>query len=107
MSTLEAAYKILYALEHKGAPEYMGKILSPMALGIETWQYSDVIKTLLEESYITGVSFRENVIGEEEIDIKHARITLKGAQYLKENSAMALFAKTATNVISVAKGLLP
>ena len=102
MGTLEIAYKILYSLEHKDKPEYMGQIIGPEQLGVEQNQWLDVMKELLEGGYITGVSIRENIIGEINVDITKARITIAGAEYLRDNSAFAKFRNVATDVIRIA-----
>ena len=103
IDTLDIAYKILYSLEHDSKSEFMGLIISPDALDADPVKWEETIESLVEEGYITGISFRENILGEKLIDIKHARITLAGAQYLKENSKMAKIGKIATNVINIVK----
>ena len=86
MDTLKTAYKILYSLEHKKKADYM-----------------DVIRSLLDEGYIAGVKIQMDIIGNQMVDIENARITLKGAEYLRENGAMRKFAQIATDVISIVK----
>lgn len=101
--TLEIAYKILYRLEHERKSEFMGELISPERLKADPEKWLDVIQTLEDEGYISGVSIRENICGEICVDVGKVKITLSGAQYLKENSAMARFAKLAGNVITVVK----
>ena len=103
MDTLQIAYKILYSLEHKKKADYMGVLISPEALGVEPEKWLDVIKMLLDEKYITGAKIYKDILGGENVDIKNVKITLRGAEYLNENSAMRKFAKVATNVINIAK----
>ena len=99
--TLSIAYKILYSLEHRKKADYMGKIVSPEKLGVEPGKWAEVIRSLLDEGYIRGVRFSENIIGETEIDIEEIAITLKGAEYLKTNSTMEKIGRVATNIISI------
>lgn len=103
MDTLKTAYRILKNLEDGNRDKYMGLLLSPEALGVSPEEWKDVILSLVEEEYIRGVSVKENVLGETMIDIGGIKITLKGAEYLKENSVMKKLADVMTNVITIAK----
>lgn len=103
MDTLQIAYRILYSLETKKKADYMGKLIGPAALGVEPEKWLDVIKALIEERYISGVSIKEDIIGNTCVDIEKAYITMKGAEYLKENGAMQKIARIASNVIEIVK----
>lgn len=103
MNTLHIAYKILYSLEHDGKSDYMGKLISPAALDVPEDKWLEVLQTLLDEGYISGVKIGKDVLGNQYVDVKHAKITMKGAEYLSENSTMKKFAKIATDVITIAK----
>lgn len=103
MDTLQIAYKILYSLEHKENATYMGAVIGPAKLGVPEQKWLEVMRTLLEEGYISGVKITTDIFGDTYADVKKARITLKGAEYLKENSAMKKFAKIVTDVIEIAK----
>lgn len=98
METLEIAYMILYNLEHKRG-------ITPAVLGADLLRWGDVVQSLSDEGYVLGVLRRVNVLGETEIDVSDARITLKGAQYLKENSMMAKIAAALGHVIPVVSKL--
>ena len=103
VDTLEIAYKILYALEHGKKPEYKGQLISPQKLKVPEEKWLEVIESLLDEGYISGVRIYTDILGDTNVDISKARITLKGAAYLKENSVMAKFSKVATGVITIVK----
>ncbi len=103
MDTLQTAYKILYSLEHKKKADYMGVLISPAKLGVSEAEWLDVIQALLDEGYISGVKIQKDILGDQMVDIEHARITLKGAEYLRDNSAMRKIAQVATDVISIMK----
>lgn len=103
MDTLEAAYKILYGLEHRGQAECMGAVIGPAKLGLAEEKWLDVLQALLDEGYVAGVKLGTDILGQQMVDIKNARITLKGAEYLRENSAMRKLAKVVTDVISIVK----
>lgn len=102
MDTLKIAYKILYGLEHKGKTDYMGAVISPAKLGVPEDKWLEVIQSLLAEGYVYGVKIQKDILGNQMVDIKTARITIKGAEYLHENSTMRKFAKIATDVIEIA-----
>lgn len=103
MDTLQTAYKILYSLEHKKKADYMGVLISPAKLGVPEDEWLDVIQALLDEGYIAGVKIQMGITGEQMVDIENARITLKGAGYLRENNAMRKFAKVAADVFTIIK----
>lgn len=103
MDTLKIAYKILYSLEHKKQADYMGALIGPAKLDVSDSEWMDVIQSLLDEGYISGVKIKTDILGNQMVDIKNVRITMKGAEYLHENSAMRKFAKIATDVIEIVK----
>lgn len=103
MNTLQIAYKILYSLEHKNKVDYMGQIIGPVALDVPEEKWIDVLQMLLEEGYISGAKIGKDILGNQYADIRNVKITLKGAQYLSENSAMKRFARVATDVITIIK----
>ncbi len=103
MNTLQIAYKILYSLEHKEKADYMGALISPQKLGVAEDKWLEVLQTLTDEGYIAGAKFGKDILGADFVDINNIRITLKGAEYLHENSAMKKLGKLASNVITIAK----
>lgn len=104
MNTLHVAYQILYSLEHKKKADYMGVIISPERLKISESEWLDVLQTLSEEGYISGVEIKEDILGNVNADIENIRITMKGAEYLHENSTMKAIAKVASNIFTITKG---
>ena len=62
--------------------------VSAKSLGISENRWEHYIKMLYEAEYIDGVDIRETIDGETNTDISDIGITLKGLQYLAENSAM-------------------
>lgn len=103
MNTLHIAYKILYSLEREKKADYMGKLISPMALDVPEDKWREVLESLVEDGYVSGVKFGKDILGNEFVDVKHAKITMKGAEYLSENSTMKKIAQIATDVITLAK----
>lgn len=103
MDTLQIAYKILYSLEHKKKADYMGQIISPAALDVPADKWLDVLQTLLDEGYVSGARVGKDILGNQYADVKNIKITVKGAEYLSENSTMRKIAKVATDVITIIK----
>ena len=103
MNTLQIAYKILQSLETGKKTDYMGILISPQKLGGSEEKWLEVMQMLIDEGYVSGARIFEDIIGETNVDIENIRITLKGAEYLHENSAMKKIAKIATNVIEIAR----
>ena len=103
MDTLQIVYKILYNLEHKKKADYMGQLISPTALGVTEDEWLNAIQMLLDEGLIAGVKIRHDILGNTTIDVKNARATLKGVQYLHDNSAMKKIAEVATDIITILK----
>lgn len=104
MNTLHIAYKILYSLEHKGKADYMGQVISPEKLGVEPEKWAEVLQSLADEGYVSGVKTGKDILGNPYYNIKNAKITLNGAEYLHENSAMRKIAAIATDIIEIAAG---
>lgn len=102
MDTLQIAYQILNSLETGKKADYMGVLISPDKLKISEDEWLDVMRSLLDEGYIAGVSIKKDIIGNTNVDIENARITLKGAEYLHHNSAMKRIGRIASNVITIA-----
>jgi len=103
MDTLQIAYRILKSLENGKKDPYMGTVIGPAALDVTPEEWADVIESLLEEGYIRGVVIKKNILGETMYDVENIKITLAGAQYLKENSVMKKFGELVTNVITITK----
>ncbi|MCD7755747.1 MAG: YjcQ family protein [Firmicutes bacterium] len=103
MGTLEIAYKILYSLEHKKKADYMGQLISPQKLGCGVDDWVRTLEALLDEGYIAGVTVFTDILGQRRVDVSKCRITMKGAEYLQENSTMRKFAQIASDVITIVK----
>lgn len=55
--------------------------------------------------YIKGVEITEFINGEKEIDCEDIQITLKGLEYLQENSIMRKIYKAAKGVKEITPGI--
>ena len=90
MDTFKAVYKILTVLERAmDYPEFDIEQIGPEALGVskERWK---------------GVSIKYDITGETCVTVSKLRITLKGLEYLQENSIMQRLYQTAKGFKEVA-----
>ena len=103
MDTLQIAYKILYGLEHKDSADTIGSQIGPEKLGVPGDKWYEVLQTLIDEGYVSGIRAYKDILGNQTVEMDKARITMKGAEYLHENSTMKKFAKAASDVITIIK----
>ena len=89
MDNFKAVYKILTALEKAmDLPEFDIMEVGPEQLQVSRERWSRYIEMMNDAGYIKGVTVRKNLIGETCIEGGNIRITLKGLEYLQENSIM-------------------
>lgn len=99
MDNFTAVYKILTALERAmDIPEFDIEDVGHEALGVSRERWSRYIEMMADTGYIKGVTLRRNIMGETVVDAKNIRITLKGLEYLQENSIMRKIYKSAKEV---------
>ena len=99
MNNFTAVYKILSMLEK--AMDYPGFDISQIdhaALGVSRERWSRYLEMMSDVGYIKGVELSQNIEGETIADAKNIRITLKGLEYLQENSIMQKIYKAAKGV---------
>lgn len=104
-SNFKIIYKILKILE--GAmdiEEFDKQLISYESLGISETLWCNIMKMLIDNGYIEGVHV-VNVMGGRTPGIKMVtpRITLKGLEYLEENSLMKKASNLAKGIIDVVK----
>lgn len=96
-------YKILKTLEKAmdyEEPDLIG--IGYVALGISETRWKAIIEMLVECGYVKGISVSKSFSGIE-ILLVNPKITLKGLEYLEENSLMAKAKELAKGLIEVAK----
>lgn len=102
MDNFKAVYKILSALEKAmDLPEFDVMEIGPDALGVSKERWSRYLEMMADVGYIKGVTFRANVLGETVANAKNIRITLKGLEYLQENSIMRKLYNAANGVVDI------
>ena len=89
MDNFKIIYKILSVLEKSMDLENVDtERRSSNNLGISQQRWDKYMEMLLDAGYIKGVSIKKYTDGEMRVDIESIRITLKGLEYLSENSIM-------------------
>lgn len=99
MDNFKAVYKILRALEAAmDLPEFNLSQVGAQTLGVSEERWARYIEMMADVGYIKGVKVFENVVGETEVRDEGVRITLKGLEYLQENSIMQKIYQTANGI---------
>lgn len=105
MDNFKAVYKILSALEKSmDYPEVNMELIDNEALGISEERWSKYIEMMLDVGYIKGARIRKNIMGSTEVECSDLKITLKGLEYLQENSIMQRMYNVAKGIKDVIPG---
>lgn len=89
MDNFQIIYKILSALEKAmDKPQFDISQISAEALKISEERWARYIEMLADTGFIKGVRIYKNICEETQIEDEGIRITLKGLEYLTENSMM-------------------
>lgn len=106
MDNFKAVYKILTALEKAmDLPEFDIMEVGPEKLGVSPERWSRYIEMMADVGYVKGVSIHRDILGEIHVDAKNVRITLKGLEYLQENSIMRKLYNAAKGISDIVPGL--
>ena len=99
MDNFKIIYKILSVLEKSMDLENVDiERISSNKLGISQQRWNKYMEMLLDAGYIKGVTIQKYVTGETNVDAEDIRITLKGLEYLSENSIMQKMYKAAKGI---------
>lgn len=89
MDNFQIVYKILSTLEKAmDYPKFDVSQINATSLKISEERWSRYIEMLYDSGYIKGVEITHNICGDTRIDAINMRITLKGLEYLTDNSLM-------------------
>lgn len=105
MNNFTIIYKILKTIEQSmDFEEFDEYSISPKVLGISQERWKIIINELVNEGYITGITLIP-VIGKltKEPRIIKPVLTLKGMEYLEENSMMKKVANITKGIIEIVK----
>ena len=95
-------YKILKTLEKAmDYPEFDTSQIDYHSLEVSKERWSRYIEMMSDTEYIKGVKINRYINGETDVDISDIRITLKGLEYLSENSIMQRLYKSAMGVKNI------
>lgn len=102
MDNFTAIYKILQALEKAmDLPEFDIDQIGPEALGVSKERWVRYLEMMLDIDLIKGVRIQRNITGAYDVYDEDIRITLKGLEYLQENSFMKKVYKAARGIKDV------
>lgn len=102
MDNFKVIYRILRYLEKAmdlDEPD-MDKI-SAEALRLTEQRWLAIVEMLAEEGYVDGISVKRSLDGIPTVSVSRVRITLRGLEYLQENSLMQKAANLAKGVVDV------
>lgn len=105
MDNFKAVYRILSELEKAmDAPECDISKFDHEQLGVTRLRWIRYIEMMQDIGYIKGAEIKVNIFDEILLDAKDLEITLKGLEYLQENSIMQRMYKTAKGIKDVIPG---
>lgn len=106
MDNFKAVYKILSTLEKAmDLPEFDISAINYKTLGVSKERCSRYIEMMVDVGYIKGVRVGTNITGETIVECDNIRITLKGLEYLQENSIMKKIYNAAKGIKEITPGL--
>jgi len=102
LDNFKAIYKILSELEKAmDLPQFDLSMVNHEVLGITKERWTRYIEMMVDVNYIKGVTVSRDVCGEIHIKTNNIRITLKGLEYLQENSIMRKLYSTAKGIVEI------
>lgn len=104
MDNFKVIYKILRYLETcMDCEELDAEPIQPDALGLTKERWTGLMEMLINEGYIIGAEVKRHIRAAPMIMMDRPRITLKGLEYLQENSLMKKAADLARGVVDLIK----
>lgn len=96
MNNFKILYRILRSLEESmDAEQYDRRKLDPELLGISKNRRDALLKMLSDNGYITGVTY---ITGMHGVKIDNIEITLKGLEYLEDNTMLKKAARAMRDI---------
>lgn len=106
MDNFRAVYKILSSLEKAmDLPEFDIEQIGPDTLGISEERWSRYLEMMSDVGYIKGIKFTQDITGSTRVHGRDIRITLKGLEYLQENTVMRKIYNAAKGIKETVPGL--
>ena len=99
-------YRILKTLRNAMSySEFDMDFISPETLGIGQEQWTAIMEMLVSNGLIEGVSVKRGAQDDAILSVSRPRITLKGLEYLSENSLMQKAANLAKGIKEIIPGI--
>ena len=97
-------YKILTAFEKSlDVEDFDIESISAKALGISEIRLVKYLEMLVDAEYLTGIDFEEDITGTVIIKADNPLITIKGLEYLSENTIMQRIYKSIKGIKEIVK----
>lgn len=102
MDNFKVIYRILWHLERAmDYDEADMEFISAENLRISRQRWIAIMEMLAREGYVAGIEVKHPADGEICLSLSDVRITLKGLEYLQENSLMQKAAKLAKGIAEI------
>lgn len=102
MDNFKAVYKILSTLEKAmDLSEFDLSQISAEKLGVSKERWAKYLEMMVDVGYIKGIRVYRDITDEINIEDDGIRITLKGLEYLQENSIMKKLYKSAKGIVDL------
>ena len=106
MDNFKAVYMILSALEKcMDLPQANIEMFNSEAIGVSDERWNKYIEMMLDCGYIKGVTAKTYINGRTVVDCSNIQITLKGLEYLQENSMMQKMYKAMKGIKDIVPGM--
>lgn len=106
MDNFKAVYRILSVLEKSmDLPELNVSQIDANSLGVSEQRWARYIEMMLDVGYIKGAQVTSNIDGRLAVEIDNMCITLKGLEYLQENSIMQRLYRAARGIKDITPGI--
>lgn len=107
MEDFKKIYEILKILQRSmDCEEFDNESLSPERLGMSLPRWSRIMAILVDEGFISGVEVWNSMeCGYPRVLLTRPEITLKGLEYLEDNSMMKKFANLAKGIKEIVPGI--
>ena len=106
MDNFKAVYKFLKALEASMDLDAANvDMFNAEKLGVSQNRWNRYIEMMYDVGYIKGIQITKYVDGTTMVDCDDIEITLKGLEYLQENSIMQKIYKAAKGVKDITPGI--
>lgn len=106
MDNFKAVYRILSALERAmDLTAFDLAQIGPEALGVTPQRWARYIEMMQDVGYIKGARVEESITGELMVNADEIHITLKGLEYLQENSIMQRIYRAAKGIRDLTPGI--